>query len=47
MIGAGADGVITGSKIVDLVSKANPAKIESELSAYLKEMVASLNSVKV
>ncbi|MBX9951013.1 MAG: tryptophan synthase subunit alpha [Candidatus Obscuribacterales bacterium] len=47
MMVAGADGVITGSKIVDLVTKANPEKIESELSAYLKEMVAALNSVKV
>ncbi len=47
MMASGADGVITGSKIVDLVSKADPTKMESELSDYLKQMVAALNSVKV
>ncbi|MCC7528980.1 MAG: tryptophan synthase subunit alpha [Candidatus Melainabacteria bacterium] len=47
MMAFGADGVITGSKIVDLVSKAEPSKMESELSSYLKQMVAALNSVKV
>ncbi len=47
MMASGADGVITGSKIVDLVSKAEPANMESELSDYLKQMVAALNSVKV
>ncbi len=44
---SGADGVITGSKIVDLVSNAEPSKMDSELSDYLKQMVAALNSVKV
>lgn len=47
MMASGADGVITGSKIVDLVSKSEPAKIESDLTAYLKQMVSSLDSVKV
>jgi tryptophan synthase alpha chain len=47
MMASGADGVITGSRIVDLVAKAEPAKMQAELSAYLKQMVASLESVKV
>lgn len=47
MMASGADGVITGSKIVDLVSKSEPAKIESDLTDYLKQMVSSLDSVKV
>lgn len=47
MIASGADGVITGSKIIDLVSKADPAKMESELAAYLKSMLAALSSVAV
>jgi tryptophan synthase alpha chain len=47
MMASGADGVITGSKIVDLVAKAEPSKMQAELSAYLKQMVASLESVKV
>ena len=47
MMSAGTDGVITGSKIIDLVSKADPSKMESELATYLKSMVAALNSVKV
>ncbi len=47
MMASGADGVITGSKIVDLVTKADPSKMELELSSYLKQMVAALNLVKV
>jgi len=47
MVASGADGVITGSKIIDLVTKSDPANMESDLSNYLKEMVAALNSVKV
>lgn len=47
MMASGADGVITGSKIVDLVANTDPPKVESELSAYLKSMVSALNSVKV
>ncbi len=47
MMASGADGVITGSKIIDLVTKADPSKMESELSSYLKQMVAALSSVKV
>lgn len=47
MMASGADGVITGSRIVDLVAKAEPSKMQAELSAYLKQMVASLESVKV
>lgn len=47
MMASGADGVITGSRIVDLVAKADPTKMEAELSAYLKSMVSALNSVKV
>jgi len=47
MMASGADGVITGSRIVDLIAKAEPSKMQAELSAYLKQMVASLESVKV
>lgn len=47
MMASGADGVITGSRIVDLVAKADPTNMEAELSAYLKSMVSALNSVKV
>lgn len=47
MMESGADGVITGSKIIDLVAKADPDKMLAELAAYLKGMVAALDSVKV
>ncbi len=47
MMASGADGVITGSKIVDLIAKAAPEKMESELGSYLKQMVEALSTVKV
>ncbi len=47
MMESGADGVITGSKLVDLVAKADPGKMQAELAGYLKGMVAALDSVKV
>jgi tryptophan synthase alpha chain len=46
MMELGADGVITGSKIVDLVTKSG-ANWQSELESYLKQMVSALSSVKV
>lgn len=46
MMSLGADGVITGSKIIDLVTKAG-ANWQKELETYLKQMVDSLHSVKV
>lgn len=46
MMELGADGVITGSKIVDLVTKSG-AKWQSELESYLRQMVSALSSVKV
>ncbi|MBA3858022.1 MAG: tryptophan synthase subunit alpha [Cyanobacteria bacterium PR.3.49] len=46
MMSLGADGVITGSKIVDLVTKAG-SNWQKELETYLKQMVDALNSVKV
>lgn len=46
MMSLGADGVITGSKIVDLVTKAG-SNWQKELETYLKQMVNALHSVKV
>jgi len=46
MMALGADGVITGSKIIDIVTKSG-SNWEMELGTYLKQMVAALNSVKV
>jgi tryptophan synthase alpha chain len=43
MIAAGADGAITGSRIIQLIRQSSPEKRTHELEQYLKSMVAAMN----
>ncbi|MBC7996511.1 MAG: tryptophan synthase subunit alpha [Leptolyngbya sp.] len=49
MLDLGVDGVITGSNVINVVSRANtenPADLDRELKKYLVDMVSSLSPVK-
>jgi tryptophan synthase alpha chain len=44
MLAMGADGVITGSRIIELVESAGAASIETILGPYLQSMVAAVSN---
>jgi tryptophan synthase alpha chain len=42
----GADGVITGSRIIQMIQQASPAQLKKELSEFVKSMTASVSKLK-